>query len=386
MSRLDRDLKLLSLANVLFALGYGLYVQLLFVYALDLGASRFTIGVLYAVMLLSIAAGNIPGAWASHRFRLRTVIVAAWWLTVPAAVCFALAPSWPWLVPGLVLTGFYMANNPAFKSYIALKSEPERMARNLTLVFGSYSAGLVVSPLVGGFIAGHYGMPVVFWASAVMYVASSLAATLIRDTPYHTRETPWSLAGVRRNRSFRRYVAFFLVGFLAVYVGQPFLTPYLKVVHDQGYTALGVYASLAALGAALLTPLSGRLADLRSPRESAGLVLALILAGTLLLLVGPSPIFWAPAMFLCGGYDAFRFLATGVVGRSFGDLPLAWGYALFDTMMGLPMAGGAILGGLLFKAGAALPFALVAGVTVVLLVALSQWGKRDVRTSPEVGT
>jgi hypothetical protein len=97
-------------------------------------------------------------------------------------------------------------------------------------------------------------------------------------------------------------------------------------------------------------------------------------------------VFWALAMFLCGGYDALRFLATGVVGRSFGDLPLAWGYALFDTMMGLPMAGGAILGGLLFKAGTALPFALVVGVTLVLLVALSLWRDGDVRTSPEMGT
>lgn len=386
MSRLDRDLKLLSLANVLFALGVGMYLQLLFVYAMDLGASRFTIGLLNAVMLACIAAGNIPGAWAAHRFRLRTVIVVVWWLTVPAAVCFALAPSWPWLVPGLVLTGVYMANNPAFKSYICLKSEPARMARNITLVFGAYPAGLVVSPLVGGFIADHYGMRAVFWASAVLYVASSLAATFIRDTPYHTCETPWSLAGVRRNRSFRRYVGFFLAGFLAVYVGQPFLTPYLSIVHEQGYAALGVYASLAALGAALLTPLSGRVADLRGPRTSAAVVLAFVLGGTLLLLLGPSPVFWAPAMFFCGGYDTFRFLATGVVGRSFGDLPLAWGYALFDTMMGLPMAGGAIAGGLLFKAGTALPFALTICIALALLVALKPWRGADVRTGPEMGT
>ena len=48
MSRLDRDLKLLAFANLLFALGFGMYLQLLFVYAMDLGASRFTIGLLNA--------------------------------------------------------------------------------------------------------------------------------------------------------------------------------------------------------------------------------------------------------------------------------------------------------------------------------------------------
>lgn len=386
LTGLDRDLKLLSAANLLFALGYGMYLNLLFVHAMDLGASRFTIGLLNAVMLVFIALGNIPGAWASHRFRLKTVIGSVWWLTVPAAVSFALAPSWPWLVPGLMLSGLYMANNPAFKAYICLKSDPARMAHNIMLVFSWYPAGLVVSPLVGGVIADRFGMRTVFWLSTLFYVASATAATMIRDTPYHTCDSPWSLAGLRRNRTFRRYVVFFLGGFLAMYVGQPFLTPYLRVVHDQGYAALGVYASLAALGAALFTRLSGRVADLRGPRTSAALVLGLVLAGTLLLVAGPSPIAWALAMFLCGGYDTFRFLATGVVGRSFGDLPLAWGYALFDTAMGLPMAGGAIIGGALFKLGTALPYVLVVTVVAVLLVALATWSERDVRTRPKVGT
>ena len=386
MSKLDRDLKLLSAANLLFALGVGMYLQLLFVYALDLGASRFTIGVLNAVMLACVAAGNIPGAWASHRFPLKRVITVVWWLTVPTAVCFALAPSWPWLIPGLVLSGLYMANNPAFKTYICLKSEPERMARNITLVFGSYPAGLVVAPMVGGLIADHYGMRTVFWASAVMYVASSLTATLISDVPYRADEVSLKPAAVGRNRSFRRYVTFFLIGYLAVYVGQSFLTPYLSVAHEQGYGALGVFAALAALGAALLTPLSGRVADLRGPRVGAGLVLVIICAGTLLLLTGTSPVIWGIAMFLCGGYDTFRFLATGIVGRSFGEIPLAWGFAIFDTTMGLPMAGGSILGGVLFGIGVALPFVLVVAVALACSPCSARGASATSRGTPEAGT
>jgi hypothetical protein len=88
---LDRDLKLLAGANVLFALGVGLYLQLLYVYAIKhLGASGFAVGVLNAVYLATMAAGNIPGAWAAARFRLKPVIVAVWWLTVPFRVS-----TWP---------------------------------------------------------------------------------------------------------------------------------------------------------------------------------------------------------------------------------------------------------------------------------------------------
>lgn len=371
MRHLDRDLKLCAVANLFFALGVGLYVQLLFVYALDLGASRFTLGLLNGVMLTTTALGNIPGAWAAHHFRLKSVIVAVWWLTVPSALCFYLAPSWPWLVPGLIISGLYMANNPAFKSYIYLKSEPERVARNLTLVFGTYPLGLVVAPMLGGFLADRIGMRSVFLISAVLFMISASTISLIRDTHYHTADQPWSLRTLSRNRRFRRYLIFFLAGYLATYVGQAFLNPYLSQVHHQRFTALGVYSSLAALGAAVLTPAMGRVTDLSSPRTGIMGVLAFLLIGASLLLVGWNPIMWGTAMFFCGAFDSLRFVATGIVGASFKGMPLAWGYGIFDAVMGLPMLIGAVLGGALYETGFALPFLVVIGIAGVLLVALA---------------
>jgi DHA1 family tetracycline resistance protein-like MFS transporter len=374
---LDRDLRLLALANLLFALGVGLYLPLLFVYAIKLGASGSTIGVLNGVMLAMIALGNIPGAWAARRFRLKPVIVAVWWLTVPAAISFYLAPSWPWLIPGLVISGLYMANNPAFKAYVYLRSEPSRVARNLTIVFGTYPLGLVVSPLLGGYLAERFGMQTVFLLSLAIYIVSATTATMIRDTPYHGADAPLSLGALRRNRRFHRYVWFFLAGYLAVYVGQAFLAPYLAQVRDQGFWAIGAYGSLAALGAAVLTPAMGRVTDLYGPRAGIAGVLVFLLGGTILFLVGGSAVLWGLAMLACGSYDALRFVATGIVGNSFKGMPLAWGYAIFDTFMGLPMAGGAVLGGLLYRVAYPLPFAFVIAVSAALLAALlASWRRR----------
>ncbi len=212
MRHLDRDLRLTAVANLLFALGVGMYLQLLYVYALDLGASRFTVGLLNALMLVSWTAGLIPGAWAARRFRLKPVIVAVWWLTVPAGLSFFFAPTWPWLIPGLVISGLYMVNNPAWKSYIVLKSEPSRVARNITVIFAMYPLGLIVAPLAGGFLAERFGMRLVFLLSTLLFVASSATVTFIRDTPYHTADGPLSLAALRRNRRLHDYLVFFLVG------------------------------------------------------------------------------------------------------------------------------------------------------------------------------
>ncbi|MFA4964772.1 MAG: MFS transporter [Thermoleophilia bacterium] len=371
MRHLDRDLKLLVASTVLFALGVGLYLQLFSVYALDLGASRFMIGVLNAAMLAVAAVSNIPGAWAARRFRLKPVIVVVWWLSVLASLSFFLAPSWPWLIPGLLITGLYFANNPAFKSYVYLKSDPARVARNFAAVYGSYPVGLIVAPSVGGALADRIGMRWVFLVSTGFFIASSLLITLIRDTTYHTADAPLSLRALACNRRFCRYLAFFLVGFLAVSMGQTFLSPYLAQVHDQGWTALGVYASLAALGSALLTVAMGRATDLYGPRASIGGVLVALLLGSVLLLTSASPLAWGFAVFFCGGFDALRMGATGIVGDSFTGMPLAWGYAIFDTVMGLPMAGGALLGGLLYRSGYALPFVLAIAIAAGLLVALA---------------
>ncbi|MGZ4198874.1 MAG: MFS transporter [Thermoleophilia bacterium] len=187
-----RDLWLSFLSSLLFALGLGLYYQLLNVYAIkNLGAPRFMIGALVAIQLGMTAIGYIPGAWASDHVRLKPIIVAVWWITVPTALCFALAPSWPWLIPGYLLTGLYMANNPAFKVYIMLKSEPARVARNISYVFASFPLGMAIGPLAGGWLAAHYGMRLVFVVAMGFYVASSIVISLIKDTPYHAAGRPW---------------------------------------------------------------------------------------------------------------------------------------------------------------------------------------------------
>jgi DHA1 family tetracycline resistance protein-like MFS transporter len=365
--RIDRDLKLLALANILYATGLGLYMQLLFVYALQLGASRFAIGALNGIMIASIMVINIPGAWAATRFRLKGVLVAAWWLLVPTTLTFYFAPSWQWLIPGLILFGLTYANNPAFKAYIYLKSEPSSVGASMAFVFGAYSLGLVAAPLAGGWVADVAGMRTVFLISTVLYAASATAVCFLRDTPHHPPTGAWRARGLLLNRVFRGHVAFFFVGFLAVFVAQPFINPYLAQVHNQGYAALGIYSSLVALGSVAAVQLIGRLTDRWGARAGAASVLGLIVVGSAVLLVGANPGMWALAMVCCGAYDTFRYLPTMILPDSFGHMPLPWGYAIFDTVTGVPMVCGAMLGGLLYRTSFGLPFKVAIVIAGCLL-------------------
>lgn len=301
---------------------------------------------------------------------------------MPCGVIFALAPSWQWLIPGLVLFGISNANNPAFKAYIVLRSEPERVARNMTLVMAAYPLGLILAPAAGGFIADSYGMRAVFILSTVVFALSATAVSLLHETPYPAAGESRCLGSLRTNRTFRRLLAFFLVGFLAAYLAQPFLTPFMAQVHHLDYSQLGVYASLGAVGAAVMGPAMGRVADLYGARLAAGGVLAFLMVGAVLIAAGNDPLVWGLAFFCYGSFDALRSVQSGIVGKSFRKVPLAWGFAIFDTFMAVPMAGGSLLGGLLYRQSYYFPFVAVVVITAALLVALALWPRIGPSPSP----
>jgi MFS transporter, DHA1 family, tetracycline resistance protein len=377
-----RDLWLAFWSSLLFSLGLGLYYQLLNVYAIkNLGAPRFMIGALVAIQLVMTALGYLPGAWASDHIRLKPIIVWVWWLPVPTALCFALAPSWPWLIPGYLLTGLYMANNPAFKVYIMLKSEPARTARNISYVFASFPLGMAIGPLVGGWIAGRYGMRLVFVIAMVFYVASSIVMCLIKDTPYHAAGRPWKLADLLGNRVFRRNLIFFFGGFLTVYLAAPFVQPYFAQVHHLGYTSLGILAGIGAVGGSVITFVAGRATDLRGHRQGIGLTIGCLLLGAILMLAGWGPPGWALAVFFYGAFDSFRFVTAGIVSRSFGSVPPVWGYAVFDASMGVPAACGSLLGGGLYRISFGLPFVAVIVLGIAMLLVLALAGRRRPRSA-----
>jgi len=215
------------------------------------------------------------------------------------------------------------------------------------------------------------GMRTVFLISTLVFAASATAVCFLHDTPHHPSTGGWRVTELWRNRTFRGHVAFFFVGFLAVFVAQPFINPYLAQVHRQGFAALGVYSSLLALGSVASVQVIGRLTDRWGARAGAASVLSLMVMGSLVLLAGANPGMWALAMLCCGAFDTLRYLPTMILPDSFDRVPLPWGYAIFDTVTGVPMVCGAVLGGLLYRTAFALPFkvaVVIAGGLLLLTV------------------
>ena len=152
---LGRDNQLLMLALFVWGLGEGLwYINFRQPCLVELGATEAQVGLALAIemgvrALLPIPAGYLADCIGSHR-----VMVASWFVGLVGTVICALATTWQAFIPGLVIyaiSGFAMPSLSAYAIQVAPdRTRPGAADRVLTTVFAAYTAGLIVSPALGG--------------------------------------------------------------------------------------------------------------------------------------------------------------------------------------------------------------------------------------------
>ena len=100
-----RDLRLLLLARGLRAFGDGYVSLLLPAYLLSLGYSAFAVGVIATATLLGSGALTLTVGLQAHRFRIRTLLMAAAGVMAATGASFAgLTDFWPLFIVAVVGT------------------------------------------------------------------------------------------------------------------------------------------------------------------------------------------------------------------------------------------------------------------------------------------
>lgn len=160
--------------------GVGLLAPILVIYAHEVvGLSDRSLGIVFLVLVLAVAAASVPGGRLADRAgRPRAV---AWGMVMASAGM--------WLVPAagrgnvivlgaaaVLLGGSYAVSSPA---WLALMSEAAPAGRT-GLVMGAsetaQGAGLIVGPVLGGFFYDRLGPGAPFVASAVLLTAGTALA------------------------------------------------------------------------------------------------------------------------------------------------------------------------------------------------------------------
>jgi DHA1 family tetracycline resistance protein-like MFS transporter len=194
----ERPLLIIFLIVLVNLIGFGIIIPLLPFYATRLGASAFTIGLLFASFSVAqLLAAPILGE-LSDRYGRRPVLIFSLIGTVASFVLLALANSVAMVFVARIIDGLSGGNISTARAYIGDVTTVEDRARGFGLIGAAFGLGFVFGPALGG-VLGHLGYAAPAWgAAAIAAVATALAWAWLPETVRRTsarRPSPWGEVG-----------------------------------------------------------------------------------------------------------------------------------------------------------------------------------------------
>ncbi|BEP56312.1 MFS transporter [Variovorax sp. V118] len=380
---------------LLLAAGAGLSVASLYyaqpmlgVLGADIGASTRAVGFIPTLTQLGYALGILLLAPLGDRFdRRRIVLIKAGALCAALLVAGA-APSIGVLLAASLAIGLAATMAQDLVPAAATLAPDATRGKTVGTVMTGLLLGILLSRVVSGFVAEHFGWRAMFIAAAASIALIGAAAwrglPRFRPTTHlaygallGSLGTLWSRHGTLRRAALAQ--ALLAVGFSA------FWSTLAVMLHGApfhlGSAAAGAFGLAGAAGA-LAAPLAGRLADRRGPelvtRLGAGLALVSFAAMGLAPLMTPHAQLWLLALAAVGfdlGMQAALIAHQTIV---YGIEPGARSRlnAVLFTSMFIGMATGSALGALVLAAWGWAGVTALATATATAALAVRLWPRQ----------
>ena len=380
--QMPRDVWVLSLVALLVAIGFGVMVPVLPVFARSFSVSQFQVGaVISAFALARLAMGPFCGR-LNRAIGERVALGSGIGIVALSTVGAGLSQSYLQL---LVLRGVGGIGSAMFSvaamSLLLASVGPQLRGRASALYSGGFLIGGMAGPAVGGLLAAiSIRAPFFFYAATLVLAGGAGLALLSRRavTPADkTGEAALALADVWRRPGYRlACAANFTTGWQAQ-GARSTLVPLLVVeVLDRPTSWTGLAFAVAAIVQAVLLQPAGRLVDTwgRRPMLAAGLVMCA--ASSALIPFAPNMAWLVVSLCVFGAGSAVMSTApTAMVGDATagtGGTPVA----VFQMASDL----GSIIGPLAVGALADhYPLPIAFGIGAALMAVLGAWSASSLR-------
>ncbi len=372
LNKMSRDNRHVFFAILLWGMGDGLWLFIQPLYVQQLGASPAQIGLVLGSGMLITALAFIPvGVWTCRR-RHKPIILFSYLLSMVAVFSLALAPSWPWLIPGFVVYQLMALSRPALSSYVASSGQGSKTNQTFARVFSGYPLGAILTPVLGGWLGQLVGLRSIFLLATGLYLLSILVFTRLTDHPLPPTAETTRPAQLFKQPNFLGTMALFLLIFLAVNLGQPLAPNYLVETAGLQLSRIGLLGSATAIGTAVIAI---GLSQLR--QESLWPLLlsqAAVLVGLFIIRTTPILPLLLIGCFLLGAGGAVVSLSSGSLSRVLGPISLSLGFGFRDSVLFGALGLAPYLSGLLYRKHPVYPlYAGIAaiGITIALTLVIA---------------
>jgi MFS family permease len=326
---MSRDLILVALSMMTWGVGEGMFLFFQPIYLQQLGANPILIGGILGGIGIGMTISYLPAGYLSDRFGRRPILWSAWVIGTSSTWIMALSNTLPTFVLGSALYGMTSFVLVPLNSYLTHGRGNWSVGRTLTLISATYSAGVVLGPMLGGWIGDNFGLQRTFFIAACIFIISTIIILFIRPQPVE-KHSPSELHSQSTGFLSKRYLQYLVIIFIvmfALYLPQPLSQNFLQNERGLSLTQIGQLISTRALGIVFLNLALGQL-NARHGFLLAQVCMALF---TVFLWQGNNMLWYSIGYFFLGGYQTARALASAQSRSLFPAANMGIGYGLIET-------------------------------------------------------
>jgi len=364
---LNRNLLFIAFALLAWGFGEGMFFNFQPIYLKSLGSNEQQIGLILGAFGAAMAITHIPAGRLADRIGRRPLLLVAWVLGLVATVVMALAQSLSLFVVGMLIYGLTAFVSSPLSSYVTAARGKWPVGTALSLTTATYSTGMVLGPVTGGWIGEHYGLRTVYFVAAGIFVFSTFFIFFIQKQPIDRHDPDSPPTDLVKNFRFISYLGVVAFAIFAMYLSQPLTPNFLEDVRDLSLANVGVIFTFGALGNALFAIFLSR----TKPYHGFALAQVMVAAFALLVLRGTSIPIIALGYFLLGGFRAGRPLAMAQAREFVHESQMGLTYGVMETVSAVIFILTPPLAGFIYEKDPALIYTLSLGlITVSVLISL----------------
>jgi MFS family permease len=200
---LERNVVAVAVAMFLLGFGENLWKSFLPKYLEALGAPVLAIGLFGTVRDFLDGAYQYPGGWIADRYGRRRALLLFVGLASVGYVIYAVAPSWPYVLVGLLFTMAWVSMaSPALFAVVGDALPRSRRAIGFTVQAILKRLPILVAPILGGLAIAKYGVRDGVRLGLVVTLTLALVTLAVVAKvriPVVREDTPTGIRGVWRS-------------------------------------------------------------------------------------------------------------------------------------------------------------------------------------------